>query len=415
MFNQLLKTYPAFRSRDFCLYFFGQGLSFIGTWMQVVAQGWLMFHLTGSTFATGLVNFLAVIPVVVIAPFAGTIVDKTSARFVLVLTSMLGILQAGLFYGLFVSGHLSPAGICGMAFAWGVINGLEIPAKFVCIVNIVPPDLVSSAKALNGTLVGIGFILGPSIAGAIVAHWGVSATFFLNAVSFVPMLILLLFVMKLKVKTKTKGMEMSVSSIIRGTIDGLRLCVRDKAIGPLITLMGVATFLGFSYRGMLPAVADYLHLGPVGFGWLSAAPGIGTVAAGMVISRSTRALPVRRFLLLGVSLIGGALVTFFFLRNFAAGMALLTVAGFGLDLIVLTVQSANSITTTQNNPLMLGRVNGCGASIFFMGSAFGYLGMGSLAKMIHVFPAIGCFGAVLLIVAAIAALRSERYPEFVRG
>jgi predicted MFS family arabinose efflux permease len=299
-----------------------------------------------------------------------------------------------------------------MAFAWGVINGLETPARFVCIVNIVPPDLVASAKALNGTLVGIGFILGPSIAGAIVAHWGVGTTFFLNAVSFVPMLILL-FVMKLKVKAK--GPNMSVSSIISGTIDGFRLCVRDEAIGPLITLLGVATFLGFSYRGMLPAVAEYLHLGPVGFGWLSAAPGIGTLVAAVVVSRSTQTLPVRRLLLLGSALLGGSLMTFFFLRNFVAGMVFLTAAGFSLDLIVLTVQSANSIITAQNNPLMIGRVNGCGASIFFMGSAFGYLSLGSLSRAINVFPAIGCFAAMLLVVAAIVALKRKQYPEFVRG
>jgi predicted MFS family arabinose efflux permease len=383
--------------------------------MQVVVQGWLMFQLTGSAFSMGLVNFLAVIPVVVIAPLAGAIVDKTSARFMLVTTSILGILQASLFYGAFVSGHLSPAGICGMALAWGIINGLETPARFVCIKEIVDsdPSLVPSAMALNGTLVGLGFILGPSVGGIVVAHWGVGMAFFLNAISFIPMLIFIIKV--IKPKARARGGAISVSGIIKDVIDGFRLCVSDGAIRPLILLLGAATFFGFSYRGMLPAVAEYLHLGPVGFGWLSAAPGIGTLVAAAVVSRSTQALPVRRFLLLGISSLAGTLVTFFFLRNFVAGMVLLGIAGFGLDLVVLTVQSATSIITKQSNPVMIGRVMGCGASIFFMGSAFGYLALGSVSKVIGVFPAMGCFGMVLLILAVIVAVRNKRYPAFVKG
>lgn len=412
MFDQLLKTYPAFRSRDFCLYFFGQGISFIGTWMQVVAQGWLMFHLTGSAFETGLVNFLGVIPVVAIALFGGTIVDKTSARFVLIRTSILGMLQAVLFYGLFATGHLSPAGICGMAFAWGIINGLDAPARYVCIMEIVSRDLVPSAKALNGFLVAIGFTFGPSIAGFVIVSQGVGATFFWNAVSFVPMLALI-FMMKLK--TEKKGGSVSVSSIIKGTADGVRLCARDAAMRPLMSLMGIAMFLGFSYRGMLPVVAEHLHLGPLGFGWLSAAPGIGVVAATFVVSRSTQALPVRKFLLVGVFTLGGALLTFSFMRSFTSGMVLLAVAGFGLDLIVLTVQPATAIITAQKNPLMIGRVIGCGASTFFLGNALGYLSIGTLSRAVGVFPAIGCFGAVLLFVAVVVTLRRERYPVVIKG
>ena len=224
MFN-LLKTYPAFRSRDFCLYFFGQGISFVGTWMQVVAQGWLMYQLTGSAFAVGMVNFLGVIPVVAIAPFGGTIVDRTSTRFVLLITSLLGITQAGLFYGLFATGHLSPTGVCLMAFAWGVINGFDTPARYVCIVEVVRLDILSSAKALNGMLVSLGFILGPSIAGMVIASKGVGATFFWNMLSFVPILVLI-FVMKLK--PREKRMRGEKAEILKNAINGLRLCVEDS-------------------------------------------------------------------------------------------------------------------------------------------------------------------------------------------
>lgn len=275
---RFLNVYPAFENRSFRLLFWTQCISFAGSWLQTVAQGWLVFQMTHSAFLVGFVAFLVIIPTVFFAPIGGTIADRFSIRTILTWTTWLGVLQAATFGALFMSGHLSLNMIYALSFAWGTLNGFDSPARYAGVTKMVKGELVASAMALNSILVNIGFMVGPAIAGILIAKTGIGTTFFVNAASFLPIAAAL---PQLDFGVRPVWGREAPFRPFAATIEGMRYASSHAAIGLLLAILGMVAIFGIAYRAMLPVVAsEVLHICPEGFGWLSAAPGVGALVGG---------------------------------------------------------------------------------------------------------------------------------------
>jgi len=289
--SQLLKVYPALENRSFRFFFMGQVISFVGTWLQTIALGWLVFGMTHNAFLVGLTTALSTAPIIFLAPIGGAIVDRFDTTKLLTWTTRIGLLQATILGVLFMSGHLSLYAIYALALSWGIVGGLDSPVRHAGIVKMVDRELVASAKALNGLTTNVGFIFGPIFGGLLIASFGVGITFFVNAVSFVPLMIVIPF-LRFKATAPTNRDTVPFKPFAM-TLEGMRYVFGHPTIGSLLMIMGFATVFGFSYRAILPVVArEVLAVGPRGYGWLSMAPGLGALVGGAIVSRLSKKLPV---------------------------------------------------------------------------------------------------------------------------
>ncbi|MDE2079635.1 MAG: MFS transporter [Patescibacteria group bacterium] len=389
MKKRLLANYPALQNRNFRLFFFGQLVSFTGTWIQGAAQGWLVFQLTHSAFAVGFTGFMLLAPTMCLAPFGGVVVDRFRTRAVLYCTTTLGMLQAFVFAALVATGHVTPALINALAFALGLINALDAPARHTCIPEIVEADILPSALAMQSTLVNLGLIMGSSAAGFLVAYVGMAATFFVNGISFLPVLITLALMDGAVLRKKRNGGSFSA---------GARYAAGNERVRLLLGLIGFSMALGYPYRTMLPAIArEVLHVGPEKFGFLMAAPGVGSILGALIVSRASKRLPIRRFVIASILALGATLVAFSFTRSFALAAAIVPFAGAALTVNNSTLRSALRSLVQGEMPEMLGRVTGFDVMMFFGGSAVGNFLVGWAAEGIGVMPAIGACGLVLII------------------
>src|SRR5438132_4330787 len=177
-------TFRALRHRNFALFFAGQGLSLCGTWMQSLAQSWLVYRLTGSPFLLGLVGFVGQVPVLAFGLFGGLLADRWPRRRLLVTTQALSLLQASLIAGLTLSGRITVGWILALAALLGTINALDMPVRQSLVADLVPRRDLPSAIGLNSSVFNIARILGPSVAGVIVAAAGEGLCFLVNAASF---------------------------------------------------------------------------------------------------------------------------------------------------------------------------------------------------------------------------------------
>lgn len=399
--------YPAFENRSFCFFFGAQVTSFVGTVLQSVAQGWLVNEMTHSVFLVALNAFFAVAPTVLLAPVGGAIADRYNTKTLLAWTTWLGLLQAAMLGTLFVSGHLPLIAINVLALASGILNGLDSPVRYAGIVKMVDRELIPSAKALNGTLVNLGFILGPSIGGVLIAKFGVGPTFFVNAASFLPMIAVLPL---LKFRKQHQPAPPNVQSPFKpfvATIEGIRYASSHPVIGSLLLTLGFATMFGMSYRAILPVVATQVfHSGPEGYGWLTAAPGFGALIGAAIISRMSRSLPVAGLMVIYMTTLGLSLVFFSEVKSLALAIAILTFTGFALESVIIIVQST---TATASDGNMVGRIMGCGASIFFGGIALGSFVIGYVARVFGSPFAIRLNGIALLTVAIFLLFKREAY------
>ena len=389
--------FRALRHRNYRLFFSGQIISLIGTWMQSVAQSWLVYSLTGSSLLLGIVGFASQIPVFLLAPAGGLVADRYSRHRIVVATQTTAMVLALILSALTLLKHIQVWQIIVLASLMGIVNAFDIPARQALIVEMVNSDDLLNAIALNSAMVNSARILGPAIAGVMVAVIGEGWCFFANGVSYIAVLAGLLL-MVVPAREPREG-----ASALEGVVEGFRFVARTGPILALLLLLGLVSVTGMPYTVLMPIFADQiLHGGARGLGWLMGASGIGALTGTLILAAKREVRGLGKWITLASAGFGGSMILFAFSQSFYLSMALLVPVGFSM---MLQMASSNTLIQTMSPDGLRGRVMAI-YSMMFMGMApFGSLMAGALAERLGAPATVVIGGFACLLGAAIFAWR----------
>ena len=383
--SRLPEGLRAFRHRDFRLYFTGQFVSLIGTWMQSVAQGWLMHRLTNSAFMLGLVTFTQFAPTIPLALWAGVVVDRTDRRRLLLVTQCLLLAQAVAMASVVSAGIVRPWMVIALAGVFGVVGTFDLPARQSFVVDMTGKEDLPNGIALNAAAFNAARILGPAAAGILVATVGEAGCFWLNALSFIAVIVSLAMMRSQPGRQagatpagSAAGQSAEQAPPAVTLRDGVAYAWSNSSIRNLLVLLAVCAGLGFQYNVLLPVYArDVLHSGATTYGWLFSAFGVGSLLAAMRMTVTRERWALRRHLLFGLTSGGLGLAAFAWSRWLPAMVAAAALAGFGL---ILYVSSTNTLIQLTVEDRFRGRVMSL-YTLFFVGtSPFGALAAGAVAQ-----------------------------------
>jgi MFS family permease len=396
----------AFASRDFRLFFAGQLVSLIGTWMQSVAQSWLVLELTNSPFLLGLVGTLQFAPVLVLSFVAGALADRLPKRRLLVVTQTLMCIQALILAALVYRGHVAYWHVAVMAAVYGVANTVDMPTRQAFIVEMVGRESLRSAIALNSALFNAARVVGPALAGLAIARWGTAVAFFANGVSFLPVIAALLAL-------HADGRPRAPSGrALRDEIgEGLQYALRTPRVALIMTLVMAVSAFFFNYNTLVPLLArDILHEDAHGFGLLMTAIGVGAVTGAVVLASLGAERPPTQALVTAAMVLGLATMLTASVARFDVAVVLLFVMGFCGMLFMTGANTTVQLTVPDD---LRGRVMSLHTLMFAGMTPFGAFLVGSVTEAFG--PRAGFFitgaGGLVAITAVIVFWRWYRGPR----
>jgi len=394
-----LKTvFRALRHRNYRLFFVGQGISLVGTWMQQVTMIWLVYSLTNSVFLLGIAGFAGQIPAFVFAPVAGALVDRWNRHRIIVATQTLSMLQAMILALLFFTGFIDVWHIVLLSVALGFINAFDMPARQAFIVEMIEDKRdLGNAIALNSSIVNGGRLIGPSIAGVLLVTLGAGICFFINGLSFLAVIVALL-----AMKVTPPEIKHKQTHILRELREGFSYAFGFAPIRYIILLLGLVSLVGIPYQLLMPVFAkDILHGGPETLGFLTAACGIGALAGAVYLASRSSFLRFGRIVPVAAGIFGVGLIAFSLSNILAVSLLLMVLTGFGM-----MIQLTSSNTTLQNmvDDDKRGRVMAFYTMAFVGTTPFGSLLAGSLANAIGA-PNTLIVGGICCILGSIIFLR----------
>lgn len=397
-------AFSALRHRNFQLYFGGQLVSNAGTWMQVIAQGWLVYQLTHSDLALGLVGFVAAIPALLVTPWGGVVVDRVPKRTLLMITQSGAMLLAFIMAALTFSGIVREWHIIALAAALGFVNSFDAPARQAFVVEMVGREDLPNGIALNSLMFNGARVIGPALGGMLLALLGAAWCFSINGLSFLAV-ILGLWAMKIKPAEP----EPSAESTWNRLVSGVRYAVGQRDLGGLLLLSLVFSVFGISYATVMPAfVEQVLGQGALAYGWVTTATGIGAVTGALAIAN--RGGTDWRGKWLVTASIGFPLVLAAF--SFTPNLWVSLILAFGLGLgFMVEFTMINTLLQTRVDDRLRGRVMALYSLTFFGFTPFGNLAVGALAQRIGLSPAISLFAAMSL---ALSLWVLRKIPELRR-
>jgi MFS family permease len=392
------KTFSALRHRNYRLFLSGQLISLAGTWMQIIAQGWLVYQISGSELALGLVGFASAIPALIISPIAGVVTDRVSRRALLVATQTGAMCLALILSVLTFTGVVQVWHVVMLAACLGVVNSFDGPARQAFVVEMVGRDDLPNAIALNSMTFNSGRIVGPAIGGIVLALVGASWCFLLNGLSFLAVIGGLLM-MNLPPRVSS-GNNLSPWKQMQSALDYLGTQPELRAL----LLMALAfSLFGISYSTVLPAFIDkVLGQGAAAFGTINAMSGIGAVTGAFIVARWGESGQRGRWLTWAI--LGFPLVLTVFALNTFYPLALLLAIVLGVG-FMLTYTLINTLLQTQLVDEMRGRVLSLYTLTFFGFTPFGNLMIGSLSEWIGLSQAMILSAALCLVSTALILWR----------
>jgi MFS family permease len=397
-------TFQALRHRNFRLWFFGQLTSLVGTWMQTIAQNWLVYQLTGSARDLGLVNFVGAIPLVPLTLYAGAIADRFEKRRVIFWCQASMMALAFTLAFLCWTGAVRLWHVLLLAFLLGAAQALDTPARQAFVVELVGKEDLSNAIALNSGIFHGARVLGPAAAGILVAVSGVTGAFFLNGVSFVAVL-LCLFLMDTALIRRT-GTADSAGDLL----GGVKYLREHRVPRAVVILISLSALLAMPYHVLIPIFArEILGRGAEGYGVLMSAAGFGAVLGSLFAA--TRGVGARK----GAAVTAGSLtfpfllLAFAFCRSYTGAILLLVATGFAF---VLQNAPANSLLQHHVPDHLRGRVMALYVSLFLGFMRLGSLLLGGLASWTSAPVALASLAAAGLLVGLWVRFR---YPELARA
>ncbi len=386
-------TFRALRHRNFRLFLSGQIISLVGTWMQNVAQSWLVYRLTHSELLLGTAWFCSQIAVFALGPLGGLAADRFSRHKLVVITQTLSMLQAFALAALTLSGRVQVWHILALAVCLGTINAFDMPGRQALVIHMTSKEDLINAISLNSAVFNAARVVGPGIAGVLVAAVGEGVCFFLNGVSFLAVIGCLL-----AMRLPPLGRESSDSPWQR-LIDGFRYTWHHRAVRGVLALMAAATLSGMPIFVLIPFFADSIfHRGSQGLGFLMAAMGIGAVAGALGLARRTQVAGLRRLMVYSGLATGVTYIAFAFSRSFYFSLAVMPLLGY---FVMRQMASANTTIQTLIPDEYRGRVMALYAMTVVGLGPFGSLAAGALAG--HFGPRATVAAGGLLLIAATAA------------
>ena len=383
----------ALEHRNFRLYWIGQLISLVGTWMQSVAQGWLMHRLTDSAFMLGLLGFMQFIPVQLFSLWAGVVVDRVDKRRLLYLTQGAALVQAVILAAAAGAGVVRPWMLLVLAALFGVINAFDLPARQSFLVDLVIKEHLPNAIALNSAAFNTARVIGPAVAGVLVASIGEVGCFWINAVSYVAVLWSLT---QLRLKPFAPHAAGAGGRATLG--EGVAYARSVTSIRNLLLLLGVTAGLGFQYMVLLPVYArNILHAGAGAYGLMVSAFGLGALLSAVRLTQALDRWGLRQNLLIGLLSSGLGLAVFAWSRSLPLTLAMGFVAGFGL---IVYVASTNTLLQLTTEDRFRGRVMSL-YTLMFVGTApYGSLASGVIAQRWGA-PVATSFSAAILLGGAV--------------
>jgi MFS family permease len=362
----------ALRHRNFQLFFSGQLISLIGTWMQSVAQSWLVYRLTGSALLLGSVGFASQVPVFLFAPLGGIAADRYNRRHIVIGTQVTAMLLAFILAGLTLSHKVQVWQVFVLASLLGVVNAFDIPGRQSFLVDMVGKEDLMNAIALNSSMFNGARVIGPAIAGVLVAKIGEGWCFFANAVSYIAVIIGLLM---MRVHSPARA---AMASPLEHMMEGFRFVNRTAPIRALLLLLGLVSLVGMPYVVLMPIFADQiLHGGARGLGLLMGATGVGALLGALTLAFREGVKGLGRWVAWCCAGFGASLVVFALSRTFWVSVILLLPVGYCM---MLQMASSNTLIQVMVPDALRGRVMAV-YSMMFMGMApIGALFGGALAE-----------------------------------
>lgn len=388
-----LALLSAFRHRNYRLFFVGQLVSLMGTWMQSVAQGWLVYSMTHSPLLLGLTSFAGQVPVFFITAFGGTIADRVNKRQMLIVTQSLSMLQAAVLAGLTLAGVIKVWEVVALALSMGLINAFDVPTRQALTFEMVGREDLRNAIALNSVMFNLARIAGPTAAGLIIALAGEGICFALNALSYAAVLASLIM-MRLAPREKH-----SAKHPLRELAVGAAYAWHTRQIRVALMLVAVSSCFGAAYIPLMPAVArDVLHQSSRGLGLMMGSVGVGALIGAYALARiHERHLTLTP--ILAAASFGVSLILFSYSHWLPLSMLLLLPCAFSL---MLLGGSTNTILQTVSADHMRGRVLAFYTMAFIGMMPWGSLLLGWVASRLGVSAAISLGGSVCIL-GAIAA------------
>jgi MFS family permease len=385
-------TLRALRHRNFQLFFSGQLISLTGTWMQSVAQAWLVYSMTKSALLLGTVGFASQIPVFLVAPFGGITADRVNRQRLVIATQTCSMILAGILAWLTLSGRVHVWHIFLLAGLLGVVNAFDIPGRQAFLIDMVGKEDLMNAIALNSSMFNGARVIGPAVAGILVARIGEGWCFAANSVSYIAVLIGLLL---MKVRSVPR---ISHRSPMEDIIEGFRWVNRTKIIRSLLFLIGLVSLVGMPYTVLMPVFADkILHGGARGLGILMGATGVGALFGALTLAAKTGIKGLGRWVTITCATLGISLFLFSFSTSFWLSAALLLPCGYSM---MLQMACSNTLIQTIVPDHLRGRVMSL-YSMMFMGMApFGAFFGGALANRIGA-PMTVAVGGIACVLGAI--------------
>lgn len=403
----------AFRHPNYRLFFGGQGISLIGTWMQQIAMSWLVYHLTNSAFMLGLVGFAGQVPTFLFAAPAGVIVDRWNRHHLLILMQTLAMLQAFALAALTLTGTVQVWHIIVLSVFLGTINAFEITTRQSFVVEIIEQrEDLGNAIALNSFMFNGARLVGPAVAGLLIGLLGEGICFLINGVSFLAIIGSLLM---MKIRPGSRPAE--EPALFQGLKEGYRYAFGFPPIRYILILLALMSFAGMPYLVLMPIFArDVLSGGPETLGFLMGASGVGALMGALYLASHKTILGLGKLVVAASTLLGCGLVGFALSPYFPLSLGMMLLTGFGM---MVMAASSNTIIQTIVDEDKRGRVMSFFVMAFLGAAPFGNLIAGSLASHIGapatlVICGVCCIGGSFYFLSRLPLMRKEMRPIYVQ-
>jgi MFS family permease len=386
---------PALQSRNYRLFFAGQGVSLIGTWMTQIATVWLVYHLTNSAFMLGVVGFTSQIPNFVLAPFGGVIVDRFPCFRILVSTQILAMIQSLSLAALALSGVIQIWHILALSLFQGIINAVDAPARQVFVVELVErKEDLANAIAINATMFNGARLIGPAIGGLLISRVGEGYCFLIDGLSYIAVIMALL-----AMKFKPKDISIMTGNPFQKIKEGFDYAFGCPPIRAILILSALVGLMGMQYITIVPVFADQVLKGDAQtLGFLMAASGVGALFGGIYLATKQTVIGVGKLIIIGPEILGVGLIIFSLSRFLALSLFAMLLVGLGT---ILQFAAGSTVLQTIIEDDKRGRVMSLYTMAFLGVTPFGSLLGGTLADRI---------GATdTLIIAGIACILGSLY------
>ena len=408
-------VFRAFSSRNYRLFFAGQGISLIGTWMSQTAVIWLVYSLTNSALLLGVVGFAQQIPNFLLSPFAGVLIDRLNRHRILIVTQILSMIQSLVLAALAFSGTIHIWHIIVLSVFQGCVNAIDMPTRQTFVVELVEQrENLGNAIALNSSMFSGARLIGPAIAGLVIAAVGTSTCFLIDGISYIAVIVGLL-AMRIRPR-KIAAIEPS-STVLRRLKEGFVYAFGFTPIRSILLLLGLVSLVGMPYTILAPIFAtNILHGGPQTLGFLMASSGCGALVSAIYLSSRSTVVGLGRLIAIAPAVFGTALIVFALSK--VLWLSLIATFMLGGSLILQST-SSNTILQTIVDEDKRGRVLSLFTVAFVSMATFGNLFAGSLASLIGapytlVISGVICIAASICFSRQLPALRQSILPIYDR-